>query len=556
MNRPFQKYITIVLLLIATLTVHAQNANVKRAAQSVCTLTTFAKDGSILGSTRGVFAGPKGEVIAAWHPLKGAEKAVVVDARGNQWTVSTIVGVSELYDICRLQVKGATVAPLALATTDAPVTQMQIVDYDVKKAVARTIKAEKSEKFMTNLNYYLFDDNDVASTDLGCPLINEAGQLIAIMQRPEAGGQAFAADARLTSTFQLTGLSLNDPVLRATNIRPALPSNEKDAQITLMLSAQQADSARYIAYIDDYIAAFPTSATGYSARAIQQAATGQLREADKTMQDAVRLVNNKEEALADYAKLVYQYALAPTDSTFTIWTFKKAEEMAAEAYAAKQEPMYKHIEAQAAYAQGNFARALTLFTDLQQTPMGKNGEVYYEAAQCKAQLKAPQEEILDLLNKAVNAQEGALAAPYLQARANYYSEIGEDRKAFADYLRCDTLLNFRGTHDFYYAKFLCEKKIRQYQLAINDIAHAIMLNPQQPIYFAELANLQLRVNKLDDAVKTCDIGLSRFQGYADLHIIRGIALCENKQKEEGLKSFQKAKELGDARAEDLIKKYQ
>jgi len=40
-----------------------------------------------------------------------------------------------------------------------------------------------------------------------------------------------------------------------------------------------------------------------------------------------------------------------------------------------------------------------------------------------------------------------------------------------------------------------------------------------------------------------------------LYIIKGIALCENKKREDGIAALRKAQELRDARAEDLIKKY-
>jgi predicted negative regulator of RcsB-dependent stress response len=100
-------------------------------------------------------------------------------------------------------------------------------------------------------------------------------------------------------------------------------------------------------------------------------------------------------------------------------------------------------------------------------------------------------------------------------------------------------------------------KIRQYQPALNDIAHAIVLTRTEPVYYAEMASLQLRVNKLDDAVKTCDLALT-IKGadqISDLFIIKGIALCEQKKTAEGLDALKKAQELGDSRAEELIKKY-
>jgi tetratricopeptide (TPR) repeat protein len=118
-------------------------------------------------------------------------------------------------------------------------------------------------------------------------------------------------------------------------------------------------------------------------------------------------------------------------------------------------------------------------------------------------------------------------------------------------------MNYNASADFYYTKYKCEMKIRQYQPALNDIAHAIVLTRTEPVYYAEMASLQLRVNKLEDAVKTCDLALT-IKGadqISDLFIIKGIALCELKKTTEGLEALKKAQELGDNRAEGLIKKY-
>ena len=129
------------------------------------------------------------------------------------------------------------------------------------------------------------------------------------------------------------------------------------------------------------------------------------------------------------------------------------------------------------------------------------------------------------------------------------------KKAMADYNRYDTLMLGRASHDFYYTRALCEVQLRQFQQALNDFAHAIVLNREEPIYYAELAQLQLRVNQKEDAVVTADMGLRVAPNYPDLYLIKGLALVNDNKKAEGLAALNKAKELGDTRADDLIKKY-
>lgn len=537
----------------------AQSPAVKKAAQSVFTLTTYNADGTIHATTHGVFTGKPGEAIAMWNPFEGASRAVIIDTKGKQYDVDVMLGVSENYDVCRFRVKGYNNASTALPLTqvDAPVASAYIIGYDMKKPDIRKVSPQRSEKFMTNYNYYIFNDVDVEAAHLGCPVVNDNGELLGVMQRPEAGGQAYSADARVTTTFKLTGLSLNDATLKATGIRTALPDNEDQAALMLMMAASLADSTKYEAYIDDYIQQFPTSTDGYNTRANRYLLKGDLADADGMLQTEIKKAAKKDVAYCNYAAMVYQACVYKIDTTFTKWTLDRALELSQEADKLSPQPAYKHQQAQILYAQGKYQQALDILTALQTTDLGKNGEIYYEAAQCKAQLKAPETEIMALIDTAVNVQKGPASAPYILARGQHYDNKGEYRKAFLDYTVYDSLMNYNASADFYYTKYRCEMHIRQYQVALNDIAHAIVLTRNEPVYYAEMASLQLRVNQLDDAIKTCDVALTipGADKLADLYIIKGIALCENKQKDDGLAQLAKAKELGDQRADKLIEKY-
>ena len=533
----------------------SQPTAVKQAAQSVFTLTTFNADGTIHSSTHGVFTGKDNEAIAMWHPFDGAQRAVVIDMQGRQHEVEAMLGVSELYDVCRFRVQGKALKSLPITTSDEAPASVYLVDYSPKKPTVTRLTPQRIEKFMTSNNYYVFNDVDISSTALGCPIVDDAGRLLGIMQRPENGGQAFSSDARLTTTFEINGLTLNDRTMRATGIRTALPNDEQQATLTLMIAAQQTDSAKVAAYIDEFIQKFPTSTEGYNTRANQYLRQGKLDLADATYGLEVKRAEKKDQAYMDYAKAVYHALLTGIDSTYTKWSLAKALELAQQAYSLNPLPVYKHLQAQILFSQEKYQEAYEQFMELQKTALGNYGEVFYEAAQCKIQLKAPLAETMALLDSAVNVQKGPASAPYVLARARAYDATGEYRKAFVDYLAYDSLINYRGTHDFYYTKYRCEMKLHQYQIALNDIAHAIVLNRTEPTYYAEMASLQLRINQPADAIRTCNMGLQVTQDYPDLYIIMGIAQCESKQKEAGLLSLQKAKELGDSRADGLISKY-
>ena len=124
-----------------------------------------------------------------------------------------------------------------------------------------------------------------------------------------------------------------------------------------------------------------------------------------------------------------------------------------------------------------------------------------------------------------------------------------------DYNRYDTLMLGRANHEFYYTRFNCNVKLRRYQQALNDIAHGAVLNRQEPTYLAEMASLQLKVNYIDDALKTTELCIGIAPNYPDIYLIKGLALIQKKQKKLGIEAFEKAKQLGDKRAQDYIDKY-
>lgn len=546
------------LSCLLTMAARAQTPAVKKAAQSVFMLTTYNADGTVLATSHGVFTGAQGEGMAMWHLFHGAASAVIIDAKGKQYDIDAMLGVSENYDVCKFRIKDCgNAASLPLVTTDDIQQEAYIVGYDLKKPEISKVSPVRTEKFMTTYNYYVFRDEDVAGSQLGCPVVSAGGQLLGIVQRPEAGGQAFTADARVTTTFKLNGFSINDPAMKATGIRTALPADESQASLMLMLAASQSDSARYDAYINDFIQAFPTATDGYNARANQLVAKGDLKGADDALQTEVKKAAKKDAAYSNYSSIMYNACVYRIDTTYTKWSLDRALELAGEADKLNPTAGYRHQQAQILYAQGQFQQALDILTSLQFSDLGKSGEIYYEAAQCKAQLKAPQGEVMALLDSAVSVQGGVASAPYVLARGRAYDNGGEYRKAFLDYMAYDSLMNNRASADFYYTKYRCEMKIRQYQIALNDIAHAIVLDRAQPVYYAEMASLQLRVNQLEDAIRTCDLAFTvpGADKLADLYIIKGVAQCELKQKDDGLATLGKAQELGDSRAAGLMEKY-
>lgn len=536
--------------------VHGQSKQVKKAAASIFRLTTFKTDGTLLASTNGVFISDNGEAISAFYPFVGADSAVVIDTNGNALPVDVIIGANELYDVCKFKVNGKT-TPIKIASTPSMNGEkVWMLGYSIKNQDAKQVPIQKTELFMDKYTYYIFSSETPENME-GCPFVNAKGELIGILQHANHSEGTHAVDAHFMKDMQINnGLSLADPVLRQTTIRTQLPAKEEDALVTLMMASEQ-NKKNYLKYIQDFKRLFPHAVDGYAAQARQYANKKEFAKAATEMETAIQNVHKKDAAHAEYAKIIFHQQLFQPDSTYLAWSLDKALAEAQKAYEINPLPAYQHQQAQIIYSKGNYQKAYDMFLALTKTNL-RSGELFYEAAQAKAQLKANQAEILSLLDSAVAACPQPLtpiAAPFVLARGAAYDQAGDYKKAIMDYNRYDTLMLGRANHEFYYTRFNCNVKLRRYQQALNDIAHAAVLNRQEPTYLAEMASLQLKVNYIDDALKTAELCIGVAPNYPDIYLIKGLALIQKKQKKLGIEAFEKAKQLGDKRAQDYIDKY-
>ena len=536
--------------------VHGQSKQVKKAAASIFSLTTFKTDGTLLASTNGVFISDNGEAISAFYPFVGADSAVVIDTNGNALPVDVIIGANELYDVCKFKVNGKT-TPIKIASTPSKTGEkVWMLGYSIKNQEAKQVPIQKTELFMDKYTYYIFSSETPENME-GCPFVNAKGELIGILQHANHSEGTHAVDAHFIKDMQINnGLSLADPVLRQTTIRTQLPAKEEDALVTLLMASEQ-NKKNYLKYIQDFKRSFPHAVDGYAAQARQYANKKEFAKAATEMETAIQNVHKKDAAHAEYAKIIFHQQLFQPDSTYLAWSLDKALAEAQKAYEINPLPAYQHQQAQIIYSKGNYQKAYDMFIALTKTNL-RSGELFYEAAQAKAQLKANQAEILSLLDSAVAACPQPLtpiAAPFVLARGAAYDQAGDYKKAIMDYNRYDTLMLGRANHEFYYTRFNCNVKLRRYQQALNDIAHAAVLNRQEPTYLAEMASLQLKVNYIDDALKTAELCIGIAPNYPDIYLIKGLALIQKKQKKLGIEAFEKAKQLGDKRAQDYIDKY-
>ena len=551
-----QSFFITAVALFTAMTTTAQPSSVKNVAKSVFTLTTFKADGSLLASSHGVFVDAAGTAISDWSSFDGASKAVVIDASGKRMEVECIIGANEIYDVAKFRVAGKTTGAAIAQTGVAEGANVYLVGYSVKKPEITTTRIDKVETFMDKYSYYIIKSILPDNTQ-SCPLVNESGQVIGFVQHSQYTTDNHATDAQYIVDIQLTGLSVNDPVLRRTNIPTAIPDDKEQARLALLLSGQTADSTKYAKTIEMFLNKFPNLSDGYSARAQRSLAANNFAAAANDMEAAIKNATEKDEAHFSYAQLIYQKEVYRSGIPYPDWSLDKAYDEAQKAYDINPQPLYQHLQAQILFTKQEYQVAYDRFMALTGTNL-RNPELYYEAAQCKKKLDATSDEIVTLLDSAINQFKlpyPAEAAPYFYARAGERAEKGEYRKAVADYNQYDTLMLGRHNADFYYVREQCEVKARQFQQALIDIEIATRMEPREPLYWAEQSSLLLRLNMSKEAMESAEQCIALDPEYSDGYMLKGLINIHKGDKKTGLELLAKARDMGNEQAQGLIDKY-
>lgn len=554
-----KKIITILFAACVCCMVNAQPDKwVKKASKAVFTLKTFNADGSLIGSGNGFFITADGVAVSSYTPFRGAAKAVVIDAMGKEYEVKSIIGANDVYDIAKFRVDATKCQTLRTAPAAVENTSLWLLPYNAKNAYSCTAAKVKSvQKVQNDYDYYTLEATAPENT-VGCPYLNANGEVVGIQQQSSSDDNTtqYAVGAAFATGLKMTGLSLNDPALKATSIKKDLPDELDQAILTLYLASTLGDAQSFVGLVDDFIAKFPQAPDGYSYKAQIMAAQDNYPEADKYMKLAIDNATDKAEARYNYAKMMYQNLIYFYDSASHAWSYEQALEQAEQAVALDPQLPYLTQKAQLLFACKRYADSYAAFQDV----IGKGGrtaECFYGAARCKEQLNDTT-ACLALLDSAVATFSKPYlkeAAPYIYARAQALAESGKYRLAVNDYNEYENLMISQVNSEFYYIRSQVEVKARLFQQALNDLDKAIDKSPDILLYRSEKASLQIRVHLLDQAIETASECIRLFPDASDGYLFLGLAQCLKGDKVQGVGNLLKAKDLGDAQADTLIEKY-
>ena len=544
-------------LLFAALSTFAQPGWVKNASRSVFTLKTFAADGSLIASSNGFFTGANGEAVSNFTPFKGAARAVVIDAQGKEFRVAGIMGANDMYDVVKFRVNGNKTQPLAISSSVAPVGSMAyLLPYHEVKAV-KSGPVRKAETFQGDYPYYTVALS-MGENQVSCPLLDESGQVIGMMQQPAVLGDSlsYAVSARFVDSLKITGLNYFDETFKLTQVKKLMPADIKEANLVLYFAGSQSDSAEYVSLIQDFIQQFPNASDGYIYRAQQETAGGDFAAAERDMEQALKFADPKDDAHFNYARIIYNKEIYQSAQPYAGWSLDKALQQIQSAISIKSLPTYRQLEGDIRFAKQQYDEAYEIYNSLLSTNL-RSAELFFAAARCK-EMQKDTTAMLALMDSTINMFSRPYlkdVAPYLWARAEARRNAGRYRDAINDMNEYETLMTATVNDNFYYIRHQVEIQGRLYQQALNDINRAIQMNPNEVLYYAEKASLEIRVGLYDQAISTAQECIAIDAENSDGYLFLGLAQCLKGQKADGIKNLQKAKELGDSQADALIEKY-
>ena len=544
-------------LLFAALSTYAQPGWVKNASRSVFTLKTFAADGSLIASSNGFFTGANGEAVSNFTPFKGATRAIVIDAQGKELQVAGIMGANDMYDVVKFRVNGNKTQSLALSSSVAPVGSMAyLLPYHEVKAV-KSGPVRKAETFQGNYPYYTVALS-MGENQVSCPLLDESGQVIGMMQQPAVLGDSlsYAVSARFVDSLKITGLNYFDETFKLTQVKKLMPADIKEANLVLYFAGSQSDSAEYVSLIQDFIQQFPNASDGYIYRAQQETAGGDFAAAERDMEQALKFADPKDDAHFNYARIIYNKEIYQSAQPYAGWSLDKALQQIQSAISIKSLPTYRQLEGDIRFAKQQYDEAYEIYNSLLSTNL-RSAELFFAAARCK-EMQKDTTAMLALMDSTINMFSRPYlkdVAPYLWARAEARRNAGRYRDAINDMNEYETLMTATVNDNFYYIRHQVEIQGRLYQQALNDINRAIQMNPNEVLYYAEKASLEIRVGLYDQAISTAQECIAIDAENSDGYLFLGLAQCLKGQKADGIKNLQKAKELGDSQADALIEKY-
>lgn len=538
----------------------------KKARKAVFSVITYNADNKILNTGNGFYIDSEGTGVSDYSLFKGAHRAVVVTADGKELPVTLILGANDMYDVVRFKTETTKKQEslLAAANPGKANDNVFVMPYSTQNSInGITGTIQKIDSIGNNSFYYTLSMSTGAK-DVSCPVMNENGEVIGMIQRnsDSEDQKSYALGINFAKSLSINALSGSDTTLKSIKIKKGLPEDESQALVFLYMMSSQLDAEEYLSILNDFINMYPNNMEGYLRRAtyyMDKSSDEFVNNVEDDLKRTTDVAENKAEAHYGIAKLIYNYCISNAKKTEKAdWTLNRALDEINKAITVSGEGLYYQVQGDIYFAMQDYSNAATAYENVCKTPLA-SASAFYAAAKAKEMVEGTdKKEIIALMDSAVayyNPPYGKDAAPYIFERARVKSEAEMYRESVLDYNAFYDAMLGQVSAEFYVIRQQAEMQCRMYQQAINDINKAVELEPSNAKYWTEKGGVHIRLSQTDEAIAALEKAISLDAKNADAYRMLGYCQVKGKDKKKGLENLNKAKELGDTVAEDLIKKY-
>lgn len=561
-----KRTLTLILFTLTAIITFAQKpADLNKA---VFNIFTYDTNGQLITNAYGFFVGRDGDGIAPYQVFKGAARAEVINWQGQRAEVLRILGASATDDLVRFTTDIPTKKLISLITADAPAQrgqQLQLAFYTTdKKALPTPTNVTAADPYNGHTYYEITAPNE--EQYFGCPILNAAGQAVAIVQKnvQKDATTACAIDVNCAMNLTNNSLSAINKELTAIHIAKQIPTTSEDdafSYVYMMLRSQQ-DSALVITATEDLLTTYPNNAKILAERANFQVNHGNYAAADADLNRAIALGGESlSEIYNTQSNLMYINVLNGKGELWPAWTLDTALDAAQKAYSTQNLPIYLLQQANILTAQEKYDEALEKLQTVNASEIA-NHQTFFLAADILQRNGGEKADIIALLDSAIvrlPEPHTIEAAPYILAYADYLDNAGFSRRAALSYIEYEKLVGSSNLDaNFYYVRMQAEQRSKLNQQALDDGATAIArakTGEEKFGYLYAQATLQLLLGLYDDCIVTANEALKIVPNDPETTKVIGIAYGEKKQKSEATRYLKKALELGAQNVDSLIGKY-
>ena len=562
------KHALIILLTVClTISATAQQKKPKwleRTEKAIFTVEATTKEG-MTRTAPGFFIHENGEAVASYDIFKKAEKAVVVTATGERLSVGHILGIDEVYGVIRFKVSVpkktvflpvAKISPILNSTAYLPPSKEE-------KNLGQGMITEIA-KVSSVYDYYKVE-LPLPQSQVGYPLLNEAGEVFALTQSDASGkGNTYGIAVAYIQSLKFTTTDLLKNSYADMGIRKSWSSDFEEARIALLLYASQQDAPTYLETLNDFITSFPAYAEGYISRAShyayrrQELATTeseQLKLLDLAWNDlesAAKYIKNKGETNFNKARLIFGIISIDSTLSYKNWTLQSAEENIQKAIAEQNSPVYHQLKGDIAFFKKDFEKAYESYAVVNHSSESSGSSFYWAAKSMQQIPGANIMEIITLIDSAVAKSYRDDAAAFLLENIDLKLQVGLYEQAVNDYDKYFILKSGNVSHEFYYYREQAKFRTGDLDGALRDIETAIAMENADAIYYAERASVYLRMQNLPKAQENAQKAIELEPEFASAYRLLGVCFVRQDKQAEACVQFEKAKALGDPVVDRLI----